>query len=151
MCNFWIIFNTFPLVCQLPCWLRGSISLSKNPGPPANVPPCQRQRGFKTGGFGRLYHLQAIFQPIHLSRIIECLCLSTPEGVTSYHKPPAPLLIKRDGRIRLRRIVKKKKKGKGERRMEGQAGPVLFFTLRGEVADSRSSDTGAWQVFSFNI
>lgn len=59
-----------------------------------NVPPCQRQRGFKTGGFGRLYHLQAIFQPIHLARIIECPCLSTPRGVTSYHKPPAQLLIK---------------------------------------------------------
>lgn len=114
-------FNTFALVCQLPCWLQGSISLSKNPGPPANVPPCQRQRGFKTGGFGRLYHLQAIFQPIHLSRIIECLCLSTPEGVTSYHKPPAPLLIKRDGRIRLRRIVKKKKRKKG-RKMDGGTG-----------------------------
>lgn len=66
----------------------------EEPGPPANVPPCQRQRGFKTGGFGRLYHLQAIFQPIHLARIIECLCLSAPGGVTSYHKAPAPLLIK---------------------------------------------------------
>lgn len=66
----------------------------EEPGPLTNVPPCQRQRGFKTGGFGRLYHLQAIFQPIHLAGIIECLCLSTPGGVTSYHKPPAPLIIK---------------------------------------------------------
>lgn len=69
----------------------------QEPGPLTNVPPCQRQRGFKTGGFGRLYHLQAIFQPIHLARIIECPCLSTPGGVTSYHKPPAPLLIKKRG------------------------------------------------------
>lgn len=66
----------------------------EEPRPLTNVPPCQRQRGFKTGGFGRLYHLQAIFQPIHLARIIECPCLSAPGGVTSYHEPQAPLLIK---------------------------------------------------------
>lgn len=66
----------------------------EDPGPLTNARPCQRQRGFKTGGFGRLFQLQAIFQPIHLARIIECPCLSMPAGVTSYHKPPVPLLIK---------------------------------------------------------
>lgn len=66
----------------------------EEPGSLTNVLTCQRQRGFKTGGFGRLYHLQAIFQPIHLARIMECPCLSVPGGVTSYHKLPASLLIK---------------------------------------------------------
>lgn len=66
----------------------------QQPGPLTNFSPCQRQRGFKAAGFGSLYLLQAIFQPIHLAGIIECPCLSTPGGVTSYHKPQAPLLIK---------------------------------------------------------
>lgn len=66
----------------------------EEPGLLPNVLTCQRQRGFKTEGFGRLYHLQAIFQPIHLARIMECPCLSVPGGVTSYHKLPAALLIK---------------------------------------------------------
>lgn len=82
--------------CRPPRRPQGSVfPLWRNPGPLANVPPCQRQRGFKTAGLGRLHHLQAIFQAIHLSRIIERPILSTPGGVTSYHKPPAPLLIKR--------------------------------------------------------
>ena len=116
----------------------------QEPGPLTNVPPCQRQRGFKTGGFGRLYHLQAIFQPIHLARIIECPCLSTPGGVTSYHKPPAPLLIKQGmGGSSLRRMIKKKKGG--ERRMDGgkgrgETGRVLFWqTPRERWVWSRSA------------
>lgn len=92
--------DSIPHVCPWPEFPLFPVLYSEKripiqePGPLTNVPPCQRQRGFKTGGFGRLYHLQAIFQPIHLARIIECPCLSTPGGVTSYHKPPAPLLIK---------------------------------------------------------
>lgn len=74
--------------------------------------------------------MQAIFQAIHLSRIMERPILSTPGGVTSYHKPPAPLLIKRDGRIRLRRIVKKK-----GRRTDGRTSAA--FTLRGEGTTGR--------------
>lgn len=114
--------------CLPRCWPQGSVSLWRNPGPLANVAPCQRQRSFKTAGFGSLHHLQAIFQAIHLSRIMERPLLSTPGGVTSYHKPPVPLLIKRDGRIRLRRIVKKKGGG-----MDGETGWVrAVSTLRGD-------------------
>lgn len=96
---------------------REAFPFRRNPGPLANVAPCQRRRGFKTAGSGRLHHLQAIFQAIHLSRIIERPILSMPGGVTSYHKPPVPLLIKRDGRIRLGGIVKK-----NGRRMDGETG-----------------------------
>lgn len=72
--------------------------------------------------------MQAIFQAIHLSRIIECPILSTPGGVTSYHKPPVHLLIKRDGRFMLRRTVKKK-----GRCMDGKTGwTSAVFTPRGE-------------------
>lgn len=77
------------------CWPQGSVSLWRNPGPLANVAPCQRQRGFETAGLGGLHHSQATFRAIHLSGIIERPILSTPAGVTSYHQPPVPLFIKR--------------------------------------------------------
>lgn len=66
----------------------------EEPGPHTNAPPCQRQRGLKAAGSGSHDHLQAVFLPIHPARLIECPRLSMPAGVTSYHKPPAPLLIK---------------------------------------------------------
>lgn len=136
MCNLWICWTHLHL-CRPPCWPQGSVSLWRNPGPLANVPPCQRQRGLETAGFGRLRHLQAIFQAIHLSGIIERPILSTPGGVTSYHRPPAPLLIKRDGRIRLRRIVKKHG-GRAGGRTDGRTGRTgAAFTLGGEETTAR--------------
>lgn len=66
----------------------------EEPGTRTDVPPCQRQRGLKAAGFGSRYHLQAVFLPIHPARVIECPRLSMSAGLTSYHKPPAPLLIK---------------------------------------------------------
>lgn len=129
MCNLQICW-THSHSCRPPCWKRFPL---EEPRSSANAPPCQRQRGFKTAGLGRLHHLQAIFQAIHLSRIIERPILSTPGGVTSYHKPPAPLLIKRDGRIGLGRIVKKK-----GRRTDGRtAWTSAVFTLRGEGTTAR--------------
>lgn len=109
-CEMCINFFSLTHPCQHWSWCRpqGNVSLWRNLSPLANVAPCQRRRGFKTARFGRLHHLQAIFQTIHLSGIMECPILSTPGGVTSYHKPPGPLLIKRDGRFRMGRIVKKK-------------------------------------------
>lgn len=118
----------------------------EEPGPHTNAPPCQRQRGLKAAGFGSHDHLQAVFLPIHPARLIECPRLSMPAGVTSYHKPPAPLLIKQwTGGSAI-------KKGKWDRGRDRGANARYFDRRLVKVellAVSRGSSRR--QEFSFNI
>jgi len=87
-------------------------------------------------------------QPIHLARIIECPCLSTPRGVTSYHKPPAPLLIKQGmGGITFRTKIKKRRKIE-----RGEMGACYSDRCLVKVRlIAISSQLPNWQEFSFNI
>lgn len=115
VCNFWISNHTYAHQCpphSFPCCIQRSVSLSKNLAPVTNVPPCQRQRCFKTAGFGRLYHFQAIFQPIHLARIIVSLPFNAWRSDQLSQATSSIVNKTGNGRTRLRGRIKK------ERRME---------------------------------